>query len=196
MALVSPYLRTVKTSSARQPCRSCIPPIAARVYRAHRGRPMMTPGGTAEGGGAAVAGGRAGVLDLGLDAGAPGGPPPSAVPSRGLKSLSVASSLGFVRVRAAAQVACTYSRELHRTGVNCNPNCNPGRCWSTVWSRLVRVGRGSHAATDERHLVAVRVVAWLLIGSSPARPSALSRLRVMSYCRRTESSVAAADGGK
>jgi hypothetical protein len=47
-------------------------------------------------------------------------------PNPRIKSLSVASSRGFVRVRAAAQIACTYSRELHRTGVNCNPNCNPG----------------------------------------------------------------------
>lgn len=28
-------------------------------------------------------------------------------------------------VRAAAQIACMYSHELRRTGVNRNPNCNP-----------------------------------------------------------------------
>jgi hypothetical protein len=31
-----------------------------------------------------------------------------------------------MRVRAAVQIACAYSRELGRAGVNCNPNCNLG----------------------------------------------------------------------
>jgi hypothetical protein len=35
------------------------------------------------------------------------------------------SSPGFMRVRAAAQIACMYSRELRWTGMNCKPNCNP-----------------------------------------------------------------------
>jgi hypothetical protein len=35
------------------------------------------------------------------------------------------SSPGFMRVHVAAQNACTYSREPRRTGVNCNPKCNP-----------------------------------------------------------------------
>ncbi len=43
-----------------------------------------------------------------------------------VKSLSGASSPGFMRVRAAAQIMCAYSRELHCTGVNCNPKCNLG----------------------------------------------------------------------
>jgi hypothetical protein len=38
-----------------------------------------------------------------------------------IKSLSMTSSPGFMRVHVAAQNACTYSREPRRTGVNCNP---------------------------------------------------------------------------
>jgi hypothetical protein len=39
-----------------------------------------------------------------------------------ITSLSGVSSPGFMRVRAAAQIACMYSREPRCTGVNCNPN--------------------------------------------------------------------------
>src|SRR5262249_43916936 len=42
------------------------------------------------------------------------------------QSLRGASSPGFMRVRAAAQIACAYSGEPRRTAVNCNPDCNPG----------------------------------------------------------------------
>lgn len=46
-------------------------------------------------------------------------------PNLRIQGSSGASSTGFMRVRAAAQVARMYSRELPGTGVNCNPNCNP-----------------------------------------------------------------------
>jgi hypothetical protein len=42
-----------------------------------------------------------------------------------IKSLSGASSPGFMGVRAAAQPGIAYSAEPGRTAVNCNPNCNP-----------------------------------------------------------------------
>ena len=43
-----------------------------------------------------------------------------------IKSLSGASSQGFMAIRAAGYTVCADLGELGRTGVNCNPNCNPG----------------------------------------------------------------------
>jgi hypothetical protein len=58
-----------------------------------------------------------------------------------------------MRVRAAAQIACAYSRELGRTGVNCNPNCILGlqrpkryccrlRSWPQGWDASIDRGAG------------------------------------------------------
>src|SRR5215469_13999838 len=65
------------------------------------------------------------VLIAGVSRDFTGAPPGTRTPNPRIKSLSGASSPGFIRVRAAAQIACLYSCELRRTGVNCNPNCNP-----------------------------------------------------------------------
>jgi hypothetical protein len=43
-----------------------------------------------------------------------------------IKSLSGASSPGFIGVRAAGQAGGAYLDERSRTAVNCNPDCNPG----------------------------------------------------------------------
>ena len=47
-----------------------------------------------------------------------------------IKSLSGARSRGFISVRAAGRAGRVYPGELGCIGVNCNPNCNPGR-----WTR-------------------------------------------------------------
>ena len=46
-------------------------------------------------------------------------------PGPTVKSLSGASSLGFMCIRAAGQPRGAWSVERSRTAVNCNPNCNP-----------------------------------------------------------------------
>ena len=68
-------------------------------------------------------------------------------PDPRIKSLSGASSPGFMRVRAAAQIACAYSSELCRTGVNCNPNCNLwGLLTNLVQARKLTIQRGQRSA--------------------------------------------------
>jgi hypothetical protein len=57
-----------------------------------------------------------------------GGAPGARTLNPRIKSLSGMGSAGFISVRAAGQTARAYGPELFRTAVNCNPNCNPGRC--------------------------------------------------------------------
>src|SRR5689334_22344545 len=57
-------------------------------------------------------------------------------PNQRIKSLSGARSRGFIGVRAPGQAGRAYSGELGRTGVNCNPDCNPGRCCDVLLPRI------------------------------------------------------------
>lgn len=43
-----------------------------------------------------------------------------------IKSLSLASSWGFLGVCGRGQATCLYFGELGGTALNCNRNCNPG----------------------------------------------------------------------
>jgi hypothetical protein len=53
----------------------------------------------------------------------------------------VASSLGFIGVRAAGRMARAYRGELGWTAVNCNPNCNRAL---SGWEVLAAIrGRGA-----------------------------------------------------
>ena len=56
-----------------------------------------------------------------------GAPPGTRTPNPRIQSLSMASSLGFMGVRAAGRTACVYPGELGWTAVNCNPKCNAER---------------------------------------------------------------------
>jgi hypothetical protein len=79
---------------------------------------------------------------------------PPGVPTNNprIKSLSGGGPPGFVDVRAAGQPTRAYPGEQSRTGVNCNPDCNPVRdTWSSSDHRVRRLGHsgGFRAGTAD-----------------------------------------------